>query len=247
MWARYASHVNAAGSGGGVGAWATTVGTMEFTVLAAGAAAPRPQGGTSRMKLLLARHGESVANVLGVISNRDLSHPLTEQGRRQAAGLAEWVRAYAPTRALASPVVRARETAEIVSAALGVPWQIAEALREYDCGILEGRGDEAAWAEHRALAEEWLAGHGDRRITGGESLDDIRARFVPFIEGLVREYGPTPQTLLLIGHGGLYRWALPAVLRGADAAFFEAHPFGYAGCWVAELRGDALVCVGWRE
>lgn len=199
------------------------------------------------MHLLFCRHGESDANVARVISNRDLPHHLTAAGRRQAAALAEWLRAWAPQGVYTSPVPRAVETAEIVSQALGLPLEISAALREYDCGVLEGRGDEAAWALHRALPDEWLAGKDDRRIPGGESLNDMRARFVPFVQGLVARHRGTADGLVLIGHGGLYRWMLPEVVRGVDAAAFQAHGLGYAGCWVAELRDHGLACVAWRE
>lgn len=199
------------------------------------------------MHLLFCRHGESDANVARVISNRDLPHHLTAAGRRQAAALAEWLRAWAPQGVYTSPVPRAVETAEIVSQALGLPLEISAALREYDCGVLEGRGDEAAWALHRALPDEWLAGKDDRRIPGGESLNDMRARFVPFVQGLVARHRGTADGLVLIGHGGLYRWMLPEVVCGVDAATFQAHGLGYAGCWVAAPRADGLACVAWRE
>ena len=35
------------------------------------------------MKLYFVRHGESEANVLGVISNRGFQHPLTDTGIRK--------------------------------------------------------------------------------------------------------------------------------------------------------------------
>jgi broad specificity phosphatase PhoE len=37
------------------------------------------------MKLYVTRHGESEANILHIISNRDLPHPLTKKGSLQAA------------------------------------------------------------------------------------------------------------------------------------------------------------------
>jgi broad specificity phosphatase PhoE len=40
-----------------------------------------------------------------------------------------------------SPLGRAVETTKILSQTLGLPYQITDALREYDCGILEGKSD----------------------------------------------------------------------------------------------------------
>jgi broad specificity phosphatase PhoE len=65
------------------------------------------------MRLYFVRHGQSVANVQMVISNRDLFHPLTELGRQQAEALAQSL-AEVPVAALySSPIVRAAQTAQI--------------------------------------------------------------------------------------------------------------------------------------
>ncbi len=199
------------------------------------------------MRILFARHGESVANLLGVISNRDLPHPLTEAGREQAASLAEWVRPYSLTRVFSSPVLRAVQTADIVGQTHHLPVAIADALREFDCGVLEGRSDEESWARHAALSAEWHAGRLDSRIEGGESLNDMRARFVPFVGELMQQYRGSSESLLAVGHGGLYRWMLPLVVPGLESAFQDTYRFGYTGCLVTEPGDGGLVCVGWRE
>lgn len=67
------------------------------------------------MKIYLVRHGESEANVAGII-NDDPSRPvhLTVQGRRQAAMAAGSLRGVTFTAAFVSQFPRARETAEIL-------------------------------------------------------------------------------------------------------------------------------------
>ena len=139
------------------------------------------------MRLYFVRHGQSEANVQMVISNRDLFHPLTELGRRQAEALAQSL-ADVPVAAIySSPIVRAAQTAQIVAAAKGLPVQMADALREPDCGIIEGRADEDAWAEHDRVMRDWVMQRKfDSRIEGGESFHDLRARFVPFVDRLDR-------------------------------------------------------------
>lgn len=111
------------------------------------------------MRLYFARHGQSEANVLEVISNRGLVHPLTDLGRQQAAELAQSLASVPIARIYSSPLLRAVQTAEIVSATLHVPLEIADALREPDCGIMEGRSDDAAWDEHRRVWHAWLEDH----------------------------------------------------------------------------------------
>lgn len=96
------------------------------------------------MKLYFTRHGESEANLLREHSNRGFRHPLTSKGREQAAILAQKLVDVPVPQLFTSPIMRAVQTAEILSGTLGVPYESADALREYDCGILEGRADEEA-------------------------------------------------------------------------------------------------------
>lgn len=198
------------------------------------------------MKLYFVRHGQSEANVLKVISNRGLVHPLTELGRQQAAQLAQSLAAVPIAKIYVSPLLRAWQTAEIVSAALNLPFEIADALREPDCGIAEGRSDEAAWAEHRQAWIAWLEEQRyDYRIEGGESFNDLRARFVPFIDRLLAEHGDTSDQLLLISHGALLITMLSVMLANAEAVFDEWRPIPNTGTIVVERQAAGWVCVEW--
>lgn len=75
-------------------------------------------------RLYFVRHGESEANVLKVISNRGSRHGLTEKGRRQSAELASNLEGSRATRIYSSPLLRALQTAETVSSALGVDYDV---------------------------------------------------------------------------------------------------------------------------
>ncbi len=200
------------------------------------------------MKLYFVRHGESEANILRVVSNRGLVHGLTEKGRGQATALAEKLKQGSVARIFSSPLLRAIQTAEIVSVALGVPFQVTDALCEYDCGVLEGKSDEASWAEHRAVIEDWIYNKNwDRRSEGGESLNDIRARFVPFIEQLVCADRDTPGAFVLIGHGGVYRTMFPLVFANIDAQFTLDHSIANTGIIVGEPIDGKLLCRQWCD
>lgn len=199
------------------------------------------------MKIYFTRHGESEANLLREHSNRGFRHPLTAKGREQAAALARNLAGVAVTRLFASPVMRAVQTAEILSEALGVPYEITDALREYDCGILEGRADEAAWQTHFAVFEAWVRRREwAQRIEGGESFLEIRDRFVPFIEQLIAEYGASSANIVLVGHGGLYRCMLPLVLVNADVEFVLNQPMGCTTRIIAETRPEGLIWIEWE-
>jgi broad specificity phosphatase PhoE len=198
------------------------------------------------MKLYFVRHGQSEANVLKVISNRGLQHPLTDLGREQAAQLAQALMSIPLTKIYSSPLLRAQQTAEIVSLALGLPFELADALREPDCGIIEGRSDEAAWLEHGRVWTAWLEQHQyDEHIEGGESCNDIRARFNPFLDRLLRDHGATADQLLLISHGALIYTMLSITLSNAEATFAERRPIPNTGMIVVERQAAGWMCVKW--
>ena len=198
------------------------------------------------MRLYFTRHGESEANVLREISNRGRKHPLTEKGRQQAQTLAAELQLAGIAAIYTSPLLRAVQTAEILSEALGVGFEITDALREYDCGSLEGTSGPETWAAFWALREAWYPGRQwERRIEGGESFLDMRARFVPFIEGLLAADGSSNKSLVLIGHGGLYLSMLPLVLANVGHELASHQPFPNTGYVLAENRSQGLVCREW--
>ena len=199
------------------------------------------------MRIFFIRHAESQANTLHEISNRGLRYGLTMQGRHQALALARQLENYAISQIYSSPVLRAIETSILLANHLGVDYEINEALREFDCGILEGRSDAEAHQGWKDLFDAWvLRKEWERRIEGGESFYDIQARFMPFIEGLVQQYGNTDSSIACVSHGGLYWMMLPVILKNVDAALIERFGLGYTACIEAELREEALFCVAWN-
>jgi broad specificity phosphatase PhoE len=200
------------------------------------------------VRIFFARHGESQANILHEISNRGLRHPLTAKGRQQSRNLAERLQEYSIAHIYSSPVLRAIETTVILAHYLGVEYEVTEALREYALGDLEGKADERTWDLWQQLFDDWTKHrHWQRRAPGGENFYDVKNRFVPFIDRLVREYRDTQANLLCIGHGGLYWVMLPLVLTNIDTEFILSHQsLPHASLIISELRSEGLVCLEWN-
>jgi len=197
------------------------------------------------VKLYFVRHGESEANTQHVISNRASSFGLTELGREQADSLVENLRDIPISAIFSSPILRAKETADIVSRAFYLPYQVTEALREYDCGYLEGKSDEESWKQHRKYYEDWTVHHNyTSKPTAGENFIDIQHRFLPFIESLKHR---EDKHILLIGHGGLFHLMLPLILNNIDDDFVRSHGIGHTECVIAELRQGGFKCLQWGE
>jgi probable phosphoglycerate mutase len=196
------------------------------------------------MDLILARHGESEANVIAVFSNTGFKHPLTPLGQSQAHDLAARLRARygAIAHVFCSPLQRAVETAQIVAADLDVAHTIHPGLVEFSVGALEGRSDPEAWQAFSRVWTAWFDGHdSEARLEGGESLSEIVARLRGCIADLQADphcQGSLPA--LAIGHGGTFLAALPFLGAGIDHAYLSQYRFGNCDYLRLSVTGDAI-------
>jgi len=198
------------------------------------------------MRLYFVRHGESIANLLWEFSNSGFKHPLTEKGIEQARAVARSLSGLQVEQIYSSPVMRAVQTAQILAESLQAPLEITEALREWDVGIYEGTTDPVGWQLHRQVQEDWFTHRKfDSKMPGGESFNEIQARFTPFIEGLVQDARNSNRSIVLVAHGGLYLAMLPVIFKNVNFAFACERNFPYTACAVAETRPDGLYCTSW--
>ena len=147
------------------------------------------------MKLYIARHGETSWNVENRVSGRT-DIPLTERGMEQARQLARNAQGKGIQVIIASPLLRARRTAQAVSDVIGVPVEIDERLIELDFGIFEGvpRTD----PDFRYTRAQFPT-----RYPGGESAFQLCHRVYSCLEDVKRKYDG--KTVLLVCHGGVCR------------------------------------------
>jgi broad specificity phosphatase PhoE len=117
--------------------------------------------------LILVRHGQSAANVAGLLSGRAES-PLTDDGRSQVAALAPLLTG--THRLISSPLGRARETASALG--LDLPVEVDERWTEIDYGELEG---EPLSAVPPATWRRWRSDP-HFRPPGGETLVELGTR-----------------------------------------------------------------------
>lgn len=154
--------------------------------------------------LYLIRHGETDWNAAGRLQGRH-DIPLNDRGRAQAREAAARLRRVAPDPAaldfVASPLARARETAEILRRELGLDpagVRLDPRLQEVGFGLWEG----LAWREIRRAtpraARDRDADRWGYRPPGGESYADAALRIVPLLGELERD-------TVLVSHGGTAR------------------------------------------
>ncbi len=167
--------------------------------------------------LYLARHGETDWNAAGRWQGQT-DVDLNERGRAQARELAVLARALGVAAVAASDLLRARTTAEIVAAELGLAvGRLHPDLRERRFGCFEGLTREEVAARHPDAWARYLEDPGPAP-PGGESRDVLLGRLLP---ALSRTAVELPAPLLVVMHGGSMR----ALLAGhADGLPRPASP-----------------------
>lgn len=201
---------------------------------------------TISTEFLFVRHGNSTANVTRTISNRVSDYaPLTELGRSQAKDLLAALHGRRIIAVYSSPLMRAKETAEIVAAEFGLNVKMADALREPYRGEIEGRSDDEAWSVHAAQEAAWRSGRYEHRIPGGESFLDLQARFIPFVERMMAKHSDDGASIILVSHGSLLTNMLPLVLTNVEPDFVRNLPIGNCALIVATRGASGLECVEW--
>ena len=160
----------------------------------------------------LVRHGQSEWNLLRLTQGQTMHPRLTALGCAQAEASADLIledlAGRACPRIVSSDLVRAAETAEIISARLAAastaPVEITfdKRLREHALGTLEGQPYEEGWsmADH----PDWLDPR--VRVGGGETVQEVYDRIGTLLAAI---RGP----VVLVSHGDTIRAAY-AWLRG---------------------------------
>jgi probable phosphoglycerate mutase len=169
------------------------------------------------------RHGETAWNALNLSQGR-VDNPLNEAGIAQAHAAASLLRNRGIASIVASPLSRARVTAEIVGEALGLPVSFDQDLQEVSFGVQEGKP-----------MSDWFADWFAERSTpeGAESFKELRLRSV-IAANRALTHAPV---VLVVAHGALFRalraeMGLTAAVRtkNAEPLFCEPPADGH-GPW----------------
>ena len=163
------------------------------------------------MRILLARHGETPWNAEGRYQGQE-DIALSPTGEAQARSLGERLREVRIARAVASPLARARRTAEL---ALG---EARETMLAFDAGLMEiahGEWEGLLASEIRERDGErlraWREAPDTVQMPGGESLPQVLQRAWPAFERATTGLG-ADDTLLVVAHDAVNRVLLCRVL-----------------------------------
>lgn len=147
------------------------------------------------MRLYAARHGQTEWNVLWKnCGTTDV--PLNELGVAQAHELAQAAEKHPIHLIISSPMIRARQTAQVIADRMHIPVLTDQRLVEQNYGIFEGG--------HRKDPEFLRVKRNfPTRYPGGESMLDVAARIFPLLDEIKEKY--PDKNVLIVCHGGVLR------------------------------------------
>lgn len=167
--------------------------------------------------ILLVRHGENDYVKKGRLAGRLPGVHLNDTGRRQAAWLAEKLKA-APVKAIySSPLERTLETARPLAEALGLEIQPRFGLIETDCG--EWQDQSLKQLKRLQLWKIVQASPSSFTFPGGESFSIAQQRIVAELQAIARQSQPK-DLLVCVSHSDPIKLAV-AYLIGLPLDLFQ--------------------------
>jgi len=210
--------------------------------------------------LWVVRHGQSAGNVARDLANeqglarialthRDVDVPLSDLGRRQAQALGHWfAEAHEdgrPEVMLASPYVRAIETAKIFRASggceAGEKICLDERLREKEFGVLDGLTVSGIHQFQPEQAEfRKLLGKFYHRPPGGESWADVIFRLRALMDTVSLHYGG--RRVMIVAHQVVVLCLRYVIENLTEAEILAIDKQGdVANCAITEYRFDPAI------
>ncbi|WP_235732476.1 histidine phosphatase family protein [Mycolicibacterium septicum] len=159
-----------------------------------------PAWAAENMRVTFVRHGQSAGNTSGNIDTSTPGPSLTPLGREQAQAVADKLGDNNYDAIYASQMIRTQQTAEPMSAYLGLPIQVLPGLQEIEAGDYEGTPESGALGGYLQSPIAWaFAGQLGARIPGSIDGNEFDAR----VDGALKTmYDKGDRNAVVFSHGG---------------------------------------------
>lgn len=160
-----------------------------------------------RLRLILIRHGQSIANVKGIWQGQ-LEFPLSTQGLQEAKRIGEWLAEEEIDLIYSSDLGRAKHTAEEIARHHQLEVLTTKLLREMNLGRFQGLTRAQIKEKYPELVDiDWLRSD----LDDVEQIDQLMDRGLSLIEEWVKNhYG---KKVVAVSHGGFIGTLLMALLK----------------------------------
>jgi 2,3-bisphosphoglycerate-dependent phosphoglycerate mutase len=195
-------------------------------------------------RICLVRHGETDWNAEKRIQGQ-IDIALNAVGQRQAAAAAHRLSRLPVTALYSSDLLRARQTAERIAAALDLSPSFVPAFRERAYGLFEGLTYDEARLRHPADYRAFAARDPDYALpAGGESLRQCHQRAIGHLRRLAAEH--RGQSVVLVTHGGVLD-LVNRFVRGNPLELPRDFQIPNAGITWVSVTGDRWVLEVWGD
>lgn len=157
-------------------------------------------------KIIFLRHGESESNLMDIKAGQIEGYPLTKKGIKQSENAAELLKSEKIDVMISSPILRAKQTAEIIGKALKIKFIEDARVKEFDFGSWNGHnGKDLFCAQNREYLEYKKLGSIEEKYNfklggNGESRAEIENRVRNFIKEITEKH--KGKNILVVGHAG---------------------------------------------
>lgn len=182
---------------------------------------PSPRPPHTQLRLLLVRHGETEWNRMSRFQGT-MDIPLNDRGKEQAKKAAEFLKDVKIDFGESSPMLRPKETAEIIlEPHPNAPLGLEPELMEIGHGRWEGKLEKEIEAEYPGLLNQWKTAPETVQMPEGENLQQVWDRAIAAWNTLVQTHSQSdePQVGIVTAHDAINKVIL-CYLLGLNPANF---------------------------
>lgn len=206
------------------GRWGDSVQVESMNLTAhMGEALPKRRKEWSGPRILLVRHGETEWNRQKRFQGQ-IDVPLNDNGREQSRQAAEFLKAVAIDDAFSSPMLRPKETAEIIlQHHPNVTLELNPDLQEISHGLWEGKFEAEIEQEYPGELQRWQQYPETVQMPEGENLQQVWSRAIAAWDAIVQTVASRgdSRTTLVVAHDAVNKAILCAVLGLSPEHFWN--------------------------
>lgn len=183
--------------------------------------------------IYLVRHGESTANAEGKYQGQTYDTHLSAFGKKQVKKIASYFKDKKVADVYVSPLTRTKETAQIVSSAVGKPYQLEPLLLETDHGDWAGKEKEWIFKHYPEFVETWQNNPKHVSFPNGEDFLDVVER----AKDVLKAHPGRDRDIVFISHDNTIR-AILSVAEGREINKMWDYPLENASISILTPHDD---------
>ncbi len=170
------------------------------------------------IEIILTRHGNTQWNQAEIFRGR-ADIPLTGTGVRQVEALGKYLQNENIDVIYTSPLKRAVKTADAIAKHQKLDVNAVENLNDLDFGEWTGKTTKEVAELYPELYQDWLDTPEQVRAPGGESLETVRQRAMPFIQDAAARCGEGK--IVIVSHRVVLKVVICALLGLDNSRFWN--------------------------